>query len=218
MTRVRIIVEGQTEEAFVTGILADHFLPQGIDLVPILLGKTGGHPTYARVRKDILLHLRAETSAYCTTFLDFYGLGDGFPGTPVPPGLSTSEKAAHIESAISADISQLISSYRPDRRFVPYIQMHEFEGLLFSDPASLARGIHRPDLKDQFQQIRSLFETPEDINDAKDSAPSKRLLALHPSYNKVLHGTQAAQSTGLNKILAACPHFRDWVGRLKSLR
>ena len=165
--RIRVVVEGQTEEAFIKSVVAEYLQPQGVHLEPILLGKTGGHPTYARVRKDILLHLKQETRVYCTTLLDFYGLGAGFPGTPIPRGLSSSEKAQHIERAIVTDITQEIPFFRPDLRLLPYIQMHEFEGLLFSDPAALAEGIHRPDLEGSLREIREGFETPEEINDGR---------------------------------------------------
>jgi len=134
-----VIVEGQTEESFVKDVLSVSLWAHGVELVPILLGHTGGRPTYTRVAKDIRLHLSQESRAYCTTMLDFYGLGEGFPGAPVPPGLSSIAKAEHIERAVKADFCVRFPTLRPDLRLLPYIQLHEYEGLLFSDPTACRR-------------------------------------------------------------------------------
>jgi hypothetical protein len=149
--------------------------------------------------------------------LDFYGLGEGFPGTPVPVHLASIAKARHIEEAIKADICELIPAFRPDVRLLPYIQLHEYEGLLFSDPTAFAIATKKPDLATRFQEIRDEFETPEDINDSQETAPSKRVLSAYPSYRKVLEGTLAARAVGINKMTEECPHFRDWIERLQAL-
>jgi hypothetical protein len=102
-------------------------------------------------------------------------------------------------------------------RFIPFIVMHEFEGLLFSDCRKFAEGICRPDLKHQFQAIRDAFATPEEINDSPITAPSKRVESLIPGYEKPLLGTLAVLNIGLDAIRAACPNFRSWLTRLESL-
>lgn len=136
--------------------------------------------------------------------LDLYGLGAGFPGFPVPANMSSIDKVRRIEAAVKADICNSIPDFRSDLRFLPYIQLHEYEGLLFSDPAAFATGIHQPGLARVFQDVRDRFPAPEDINDNADTAPSRRVLNAYPRYRKVLHGTLAARE---------CPHFRDWLGR-----
>lgn len=136
MTRVKLVVEGLTEESFVNNVLAEMLWPRQIYLTPVLLGipgQKGGRTNYARVKKDILLHLKQDQTAYCSTMLDFYGLGEGFPGMPVPPNLSNIAKVTQLEQAIKAEICELVPDMRPDIRFLPYIQLHEYEGLLFSD-------------------------------------------------------------------------------------
>ena len=215
-----MVVEGETEEAFVNGVLAESLWPFDVDLTPIRLGvpgHRGGRPNYARLEKDLQTYLKQESGTYCSSMLDFYGLGDNFPGMPVPPGLSGAAKAEHIERAIKADFCQRFPALRPDLRLIPYIQLHEYEGLLFSDPAAFADAISRPALTGAFEGIRALFETPEDINDDSATAPSKRVLAVHPSYRKVLHGTQAARAVGIDKMLEELPAFRNWIERLKAL-
>jgi hypothetical protein len=220
MTRVRVVVEGPTEEAFVNRVLAPVFWPRETYLTPIIVGvpgHKGGRTEYARVKKDVLLHLREERPSYCTTMIDLYGLGKGFPGTPFPATLANIEKVARIEQAIAQDILATAPDLRPDVRFLPYLQLHEYEGLLFSDPTAFANSIYQPNLTGPFQTIRSQFATPEDINDNPDTAPSKRVLQLHPSYRKPLDGTRAAQAVGIARMRQECPHFDGWLRRLEAL-
>jgi hypothetical protein len=95
--------------------------------------------------------------------------------------------------------------------------MHEFEGLLFSDCAAFGQGIGQPGMESEFKRIRDQFETPEDINDSPATAPSLRVVALVPSYEKPFLGTLAALQIGLESIRAECRHFATWVSRLESL-
>jgi hypothetical protein len=218
--RVRIVVEGQTEESFVNQVLAPALWPREIYLTPTLIGPPGhrgGNANYARVKKDVLLQLKQDRTAYCSTMLDFYGLGGGFPGTPLPRNLPGRDTAVRIEQAVKADIVAEIPDLRPDIRFIPYLQLHEYEGLLFADPAAFAEGIGQPDLSGQFEAIRRAFDTPEDINDGPNTAPSKRVIRIYPSYRKVLDGTVAAQLIGVLAMRQECPHFRAWMETFEGL-
>ena len=144
MTRVYVVVEGFTEESFITNVLAEVLWPRQVHLTPVVLGTPGhkgGNTNYARVKKDIVVLLKQDPSAYCSTMLDFYGLGRGFPGMPLEANLANLDKVARVERAVKADIVAQIPHLRPDVRFVPYLQLHEYEGLLFSDPAAFASGI-----------------------------------------------------------------------------
>jgi len=69
LTRIKIVVEGQTEESFVQRVLAPTLWLREIYLTPIILGvpgHKGGNVNYARVKKDVLLHLRQDPTAYCS--------------------------------------------------------------------------------------------------------------------------------------------------------
>jgi hypothetical protein len=101
-------------------------------------------------------------------------------------------------------------------RFVPFVIMHEFEGLLFSDCAAFSRGIYRPDLEPAFRAIREQFATPEEINDSPDTAPSKRIQGIVTGYQKPLLGVLAVLEIGLTAIRAECPHFDGWLKTLES--
>ena len=157
-----------------------------------------------------------------TTMVDYYGLpktGPGsWPGRDTAGTLPFSQKAASVEAALSADICNEMGSGFDPNCFVPFVTIHEFEGLLFSDCERFGRGIGQPDLAPQFQAIRDQFTTPEEINDSTVTAPSKRIENLVPGYEKPLLGTLAVLEIGLDKIRAECPHLRSWLECLETRR
>jgi hypothetical protein len=220
VTRVSVIVEGPTERLFVQEVLAPVLWSRGIYLTPTILGvpgHKGGRTNYVRVRKDVLRQLKEDRTACCSTMLDFYGLGKGFPGTPLPSNLSSVETVIQLEQAMKEDIVAEVPDLRPDVRFLPYLQLHEYEGLLFSNPEAFANSISHSHLTKQFDAIRQSFPTPEDIDDSPDTAPSKLVSRLCPSYNKVLDGTRAASAVGIEAMRRECPHFHNWVESLVQL-
>lgn len=221
MTQVYVVVEGQTEESFVNAVLAPKLEYRGVYLRPKLLGTSGhrgGNVNYSRVKRDVTTLLKQNKQAYCTTLIDLYGLGPGFPGTAADPSRIAGDKASQIAQAIKEDIiATLGDNSRADIRFMPYIQQYEFEGLPFSDPAALAKGISQRQLASRFQEVRAAFATPEDINNSPQTAPSKRILQIYSSYQKPLHGVLAAKAMGLDIIRRECPRFKAWVSKLEAL-
>ena len=111
--------------------------------------------------------------------------------------------------------AEMGSRFNP-RRFVPFVIMHEFEGLLFSDCAGFSRGIGRPQLESAFRGIRDQFATPEEIDDSPITAPSKRIKDLVPEYEKPFYGSLVALEIGLTCIRRECPHFHEWLTQLES--
>jgi hypothetical protein len=196
-------VEGQSEESFISNVLAPTLWGRSIYIQPFVLGvpgHQGGRVNYARVRKDIILQLKQQRRTYCSMMLDLYGLGADFPGMPVPTNLRGAGKADVIERAISQDILSAVPHLRPDLRFFPYFQVHEYEGLLFSDPDALARALRKESLSRELKLIRASVATPEDINEDPNTAPSKRIEQLYRPYKKVIEGTIAAQEVGLEAM------------------
>ena len=118
--------------------------------------------------------------------------------------------------ALLADVAKDLGGEFEARRFLPFVIMHEFEGLLFSDCVVFAETIARPQLTQTLQDIRQQFATPEEINDSPITAPSKRVEELVSGYQKPLFGTLAALRMGLATIRRECPHFRDWLERLET--
>ncbi len=220
MIRVNIIVEGQTEEQFVKELLYSHLIDLGVSARPILVGKLGsrgGLSSYGRVKRDILLTLKQDKTAYCSTMFDFFRLPKDFPGVPVDTTLESSDMAKQIEHALGEDIQQALNDRLNPNRLIPYIQMHEFEALLFSDPKACAEGLYRPDLQPNLQAIREDFSTPEDIDDGPTTSPSKRILNLFNRYEKPLYGCLACLRIGLETLRTECKHFDEWVQSLEGL-
>ena len=226
MSRLLIHVEGQTEEDFVNEVVAPHLYGCGYTKVSARLvgnarqrDRRGGIRAWSAVRKDILRHLKEDVGCLSTTLVDFYALpktGErAWPGRAEAASLAFAEKSASVESALLADICSELGAGFEKSRFLPYVMMHEFEGLLFSDAVRFGQGIGRPDLASKFQAIRDQFATPEEINDSPVTAPSKRIIDLVPGYEKPLMGTLAVLEIGLDAIRQECPLFRGWIERLE---
>lgn len=228
MTRLLVHVEGQTEEAFVNEVLAPHLYDIGYAEVSArLMGdererdRRGGIRPWSEASRGIINRLRQDPVQVATTMVDYYGLPSvgsrGWPGRTEAGRLPFAEKAACVENSISSNVAELMGDGFDQRRFVPYVMMHEFEAMLFSDCEAFARAMGHAELAGSFQQVRESFTTPEEINDSPESAPSKRILASVPNYQKPLHGVAAASDIGLTVIRRECPHFRQWLARLESL-
>lgn len=221
MIRVHVICEGQTEEMFVNEVLAETFRLKDIYLIPALIGKPGhkgGNVCFERLLTDVENRLLGDRDAWCTTFFDFYGLREHFPGKlEANTKGSMDEKAECLLLAMTNQLQEKLGQ-NAMRRFIPYIQMYEFEGLLFSNPENLATGISQPTLIEPFQKIRNNFETPESINNSVATAPSKRIQQLFNGYEKPLHGSLAAMEIGLTAIRQECARFNSWLNRLEALQ
>ena len=126
------------------------------------------------------------------------------------------EKARSVQDAVRDDVVTEMGNRFDSDRFVPFVVMHEFEGLLFSDCAAFSRGIGRSDLDVSLREIRNDFTTPEEINDSPITAPSKRVEALVPGYQKPLLGVLAILEIGLACIRDECLHFNGWLAELES--
>jgi hypothetical protein len=150
--------------------------------------------------------------------VDYYGLTGTWPGRAQSTSRGTTEeKAQCVQDAMRDDlVAEMGSGFNP-ARFVPFVVMHEFEVLLFSDCAAFSRGISRPELEHHFQNIREQFSTPEDIDDSPVTAPSKRIQAIVPGYEKPLIGVLGVLEIGLARIQEECPHFRSWLNQLETL-
>ena len=214
MTRLLVHAEGQTEESFVSAVLAPHLYEQGFRSVDVLL--LGGIGSWKAARQDIVDHLKEDPNSFATTMVDYYGMPASWPGRKAGSGLAATGKAEAVEAALAQDIARKMGPCFDSRRFVPYVAMHEFEALLFSDCARFADAIGRPQLAACFQQVRDAFPTPEEIDDSPKTAPSKRAQALVPEYRKPLMGTLAALEIGLCRMRRECRHFAGWLTRLEA--
>lgn len=216
--RVVVLVEGPTELNFIKQFLSPIMSLKGVHLHPQYTGKPGSHRRslrYARIRQDILAVLKQNTDNYCTTMFDYYGLSADWPGRTEAASHSQSEKSRLIEDGVSRDIATELGDSLNLSRLIPYVQMHEFEAILYSDISILAdsTGIAFTQLDEIVQQ----FSSPEEINDNPQSAPSKRIIRLCNNYSKTIMGITVAQKTGIDTIRQKCSHFNDWINNLERL-
>lgn len=218
MKKVLVLVEGQTEEAFVKRVLQEHLLKYNVALIPTIVSTKrvksgpdfkGGIVSYKRVRGDILRLLNDSSAVLVTTMFDLYGLPGDLPGRSNARG-TPQDKVRFIEDELRKDIN--------NGRFHGYLSLHEFEGLLFSDPSIIAITLNAQDRENEVKRIRDFFASPEEINDNPQTAPSKRLLDIFPRYNKVFYGSAIAQRIGIKTMRSECHHFNDWITILEKLR
>lgn len=207
---IYIICEGQSEEGFVNEILRPYFDAHGIyDVRPILMttskGHKGGDVKYDRLRSNIENLLRREHDILVTTFIDFFRLKSDFPKFEAAQSIQNKmDRVDFLEQALADAIQH--------PRFIPYIQLHEFEGLLFASKDGFE---WLPDLKPQNLEIllRAVDEkeNPEELNDGELTAPSKRLERLIDGFNKPFHGGLIAMENKIEPVLERCQRFKNWV-------
>lgn len=210
MKRLYIVVEGQTEQEFVNTLLRPWLNGFGILNVQPILIKTskhgrGGHVNAAHLMNTIngLLRESSDRDLVVTTFVDFFRIPDNMPGYELAMRLTNSTVQV---DALEKSLDDAIN----DWRFIPYIQRHEFEALVFSSNA----GFEKYCDEEQYRQTATIvdsFQNPEDINSSPESAPSKRLMALIPNYDKVILGNVLALEIGIETMRIRCPRFSSWL-------
>lgn len=214
MKRLIVICEGPTEQEFCHTLLAPHLRKQGIEVVaPVIKKSNGGIVPWASLRIQIMNHLR-EPEAIVTMFVDYYGIKDhfNFPGWGDAQGIVNKQSRIHfLLDRMKEDIPDEVRY-----RFIPYIQLHEFEGLLFSDIQTFLDSFTTDEADfTAIEKTISQFDNPEDINNSPMTAPSKRLIAAIPGYSKVVYGGILAENIGIDKIRSKCPLFNEWVTTLE---
>ncbi len=217
MTRLTIIGEGPTEQAFCNKVLTPALIEKNIYPHNALILKSGGGiVTWGALKNDINNYLKHDQSVIVTTLIDYYGIEKKhlFPKWDEAHAIvDKNERISMLEQGMLEDIDEKLRY-----RFIPYIQLHEFEGLLFSNIDAFDNYFE----KEKFKNYEYLKETvkvanPEMINDGKTTAPSKRLEQIIKSYKKPLHGSDLAEEIGLKTIREKCPRFNNWFESLLAL-
>lgn len=217
MIRIYIFAEGQTEETFIRDVLAPHYAPIQI-FFDVVLAKTspghkGGIVSYGKVKYQLERLCKQHHRAYVTTMMDLYGLPNDFPGKADPRYVQVGapeHKAVFLEQQLATDINQ--------HNFVPNLMVHEYEALLFCQPKVFGVWMDgNATAIAQLQAVRNSVETPEQINDSPHTAPSKRIKAIMPQYEKTLHGPLIAGEIGLHELRRQCPHFNQWLNKIEQL-
>lgn len=218
MKRVVIVCEGQTEQEFCRTVLYPHFLNRGILVEASLIKQSmGGIVSWTSLKKQIELTLKMDSTALVTSFIDYYGLLErhNFPSWEESESIPDKNKRMEmLESAMQRDINSQLQY-----RFIPYIQLHEFEDLLFIDYEYFEQNFKETEIKfkAEFKSVFDMYDNPELINRGKDTAPSKRLKKYIEGYNKPIYGALIAETIGLDNIRNKCPRFDSWLGRIDAL-
>ncbi len=218
--RLYVTVEGQAEKEFADRALKPHLAGFAIEVRPRVvvtnrkLGKRGGILDFDKIRGDVSRLLKQDThfEARFTTMVDLYALPSEFPGwSEARKKTVPRERVQILEQALAKEFA--------DPRFLPFIQLHEFEALLYCDLNELQRRITTSEAGIKALRAEVGETEPEDINEGATTAPSKRIIRHLPIYerNKVRVGAPAAASIGLTTLRNRCPHFGEWLSKLEAL-
>lgn len=225
MARLYLFAEGRAEQTFADTVLKAHLAEHGVYMPkPVLIAHAhkrhrthrGGGRRFRPMQNDICRFLKQESAndVFFTSMIDLYALHSGFPGA---------EEAEKLRDDPYQRIVALEESWARetnDPRFIPHIQLHEYEAYLFVDISTLS--FYYEDQKRAIEKLKNIADcvaSPELIDDGQHSAPSKRIIDQVPRYehDKATVGVQAAQRIGLSKIRGKCPHFSRWVEQLEGL-
>jgi len=225
MIRLHIIAEGQTERNFVKSVLAPHLAAFKVfaDARCVLTSKdrrtskkhSGGGNSFEKAQRDIQTWIKEDKHGECrfTTMFDLYSLPEDFPDYAVAIRKTDPYERVHLlEESLARSIS--------DRRFIPYIQLHEFEALILAAPQNLSCEYleHDTPIKNLVSMVSMAPDkNPELIDDGRETAPSKRILRQIPEYRKTTAGVSVVKSIGLPTLRTKCRHFNDWLSRLEQL-
>lgn len=132
MKRLIIIGEGQTEQAFCNDVLQPYFNSKGIIIQnPTIKKSKGGIVDWSEFKKQIETHLKQDASVHVTLLIDYYGIKEKHQFPKWKEFISIPDKTYRLtllEKAMDDNLDPALQN-----RFIPYIQLHEFETLLFSE-------------------------------------------------------------------------------------
>jgi len=216
--RLYLVVEGETELQFSRDVLSPHLELFEIALNSMMvvtnrkLNKKGGVVNFSHVKNELvqLTKQHTGTDVYFSTMLDLYALPSEFP--------AWNDAQKHVCPTKKVDVlEQAFKEVINDSRFLPYIQLHEFEALLYCDLSQLAQRI--PNSEQALDKLKNEVAglAPEEINAGKETAPSKRIIKYVPLYEKVKVrvGAPAVAAIGLPTLRSQCPHFNQWLNQLE---
>lgn len=214
------IVEGKTEQIFIQSVLAPYLAHKMIFMTATQVskpGQKGGDVRFRRIKNDLRIHLKQRPDTYVTTMVDFYGTKE-WPGLEsIAPNLTPDQIANYMTQETQTAVDDLFSEQQSHRRFIPYMAIHEFEALLFSDSETLAEAL---EIKEE-EIIKILDECgePEAINNSQQTAPSKRLnkLSKNGKFLKTTEGIALASKIGISTMRDMCPIFDTWISSFEDL-
>lgn len=217
MKRVIIICEGETEREFCKNVLAPYLIHHHIFIqAPLIKRSMGGIVRWTILKKEIEIHLQ-EPHVIVSTLIDYYGLYQKYNFPSWAEGEKITDKNNRLdflENSMKEDIADEIQ-----HRFIPYLQLHEFEGLLFNKIQLFYDQVPKAELIgiDELKKTFADYNNPEMINDQPTTSPSHRLKRIIKGYNKPLYGHYFAEAIGIEQIRAKSPRFNQWIDKIINL-
>lgn len=225
MVRLYFYVEGQTEQEYVKRVLAPHLEGLGVQVMGAVLAASGrshrrvyrgGGNRYQPMRNDLgnLLRQDASAEARFTTMFDLYALYRGFPGWEEAEVLRhlPHQRVLVLENAFADDVG--------DIRFIPHLQLYEFETILLCEPDHFALVYENAEAGIAALRTEvTAASSPELVNDGETTAPSKRIIEQFPQYSgqKRVLGAELAACVGIDITRRYCSHFNRWLTALETL-
>ena len=224
MKRLYLTVEGQTEQAFAVNVLQPYLASFNIFVTkPRLTGlhkrrkgriPTGGLlTTFEHSLDDIRKWMREDqsTDARFSIMVDLYSLPNDFPGYDEAMEMPDPfQKANKLEEALANELN--------DSRFIPYVQVHEFEAIILTKPDCFLEWFEgREKQVDSLKAECEQFKTPEEIDQGQQTHPKARIKKYIPDYQEKVDGPVLAKFIGLDEIKKKCPHFAQWLSILEKL-
>lgn len=219
MERIIIICEGPTEEEFCKKTLTPYFQKQQIYVQsPLIKHNNGGIVRWDVLKKQIENHLKQDKTAYVTLLIDYYGLYQKYEFPGWEESLSIPDKSSRLDFLEQKMAEAIEESLR--YRFIPYMQLHEFEGILFNNLEVFDLLFNEDEIlaREELEAVFKEFDNPEMINNSPDNAPSKRLKRIIKGYNKIVYGNILAEEIGLTGIRSKCPRFDGWITRINNIQ
>lgn len=224
---VHVLCEGQTEQGFVEDVLKPYLIDRGFAAVKSILVTTnkkknarGGLVTYFHAYSDLqIMFASYKDGSYerhlITTMFDMYALPEDFPG--YAEAQSIADRYARVAS-FEAALANAVGS----DRFIPYIQLHEYEALVFCGLDHLIEMYQGTEKNiEKLKNELAAIGNPELVNDSPRTAPSKRIILAiegnqkeHYHYDKPKAGKFVTQKVGIENLRLQCRHFDEWIEKL----
>jgi hypothetical protein len=215
-----ILVEGRTEEKFIKEILNPFMSAKGLLVTPVKIqtkevqtgpNKKGGVVSYNKFKSEVNDLLKDSSVSAVSCIFDFYAFPKKIPNYLKIEGSDCFKEVENMQRAIYDDVGNC--------KFIPFLFLHEFEALLFvspSDTSSISPS-KKEKIRDELQKIKDKYNSPEEINQGRNTHPSRRIENLVPGYQKVFHGSLALKNVSLDLIRKECRHFDMWLKKLENI-
>ncbi len=206
----------------------DYWKRKGLNVQcdPIIIGEgnshcrgSGGDVTFNRLKTELSVAMTVQDDAplFFTTIFDFYERHGEWPReSELSEDVSAQEKVEQLEIFTKEALISELQGFPIEDKFIPYFMLHEYEGLMFSDPSAIVGVTKSRSSEAELQKVLSDFgNKPEAIN--TELSPSQRIKNAKVQYGKTTHAHRIISQIGIDNIRQSCPHFDGWLIKLERL-